>query len=286
MPKLEPFRGDYYLWEYVPSIAASIIFMFLFLALTVFHSWKAWKTGARFCIPFCIGGFFEIIGYITRASCTYRTARLMPYVIQSVFILLGPVLFAASVYMVLARLIRSVGGEKYSIIRITLVTKTFVAGDIISFLVQGSGAGMMAMDGMANAAKAIVITGLMVQIIVFGVFIVTSVVFEKRMRRAPTNGSYADSAAAAEWKKHLYPLYAVSALIMVRSIFRVAEYAMGQKGYLLSHEWPMYVFDAVLMVGVMGIWAVWHPGTIRQEGSADMNTEQLLSMGGGYQSKA
>ncbi|CEN60407.1 hypothetical protein ASPCAL02847 [Aspergillus calidoustus] len=274
MAKLEPFRGDYYLWEYVPSIAASIVFLILFFIPTAFHCWKAWKTRARFCIPFCIGGIFEIIGFAARAACTNQTAELIPYIIQSVFILLGPVLFAASVYMVLARLIRSVGAEKYSLIRINWVTKTFVSGDIISFLVQGTGAGMMAMDGMGEMAKGIVIGGLMVQIVVFGFFIVTSIVFERRMKRGPTTGD-------TVWKTHLYPLYAVSWLIMVRSIFRVIEYAMGQKGYLLANEWPMFVFDAVLMVAVMVIWGYWHPGTIRQEAAG----AQLLSMGS-YQSKA
>ncbi|KAL4981248.1 hypothetical protein BDW68DRAFT_183844 [Aspergillus falconensis] len=90
---------------------------------------------------------------------------------HGVFLLLGPVLFAASVYMVLARLIRS----------------TFVTDDIISFLVHGTGAGMMAMDEMAVMAKGIVIGGLMVQIGVFGFFIVTLIVFEKRMKRAQTS---------------------------------------------------------------------------------------------------
>ncbi|KAL3463755.1 RTA1 like protein-domain-containing protein [Aspergillus heterothallicus] len=284
MAKLEPYIGDYYLWEYIPSIAASIIFFLLFLVPTIFHTWKAWKTRARFCIPFCLGGLFEVIGFAARAACTDRTGKLMPYIIQSVFILLGPVLFAASVYMALARIIRSAGGEKYSLIRITRVTKTFVAGDIIAFLVQGSGAGMMAMDGMADAAKAIVICGLVVQIGVFGFFIASAVVFERRMGRALASTT---GREALLWKKHLYPLYAVSALIMVRSVFRVVEYAMGQKGYLLAHEWPMFVFDAVLMVGVMVIWGVWHPGLIGKEGAHGYGGgAELLSSVGSYQSKA
>lgn len=208
MAKLEAIRGDYYLWEYVPSMAASVIFLLLFLAPTLFHVWKAWKTRARFCIPFIIGGvctslpvvffpFFpftmteqfliravEVIGFVVRAACTKATANLILYIIQSVFILLGPVLFAASVYMILARLIRSVGAEKYSLIRIAWVTKTFVAGDIVSFLVQGQGSGLMGTNGMEDIAKGIVISGLMIQVFMFGFFIVTSVVYEKRMKRA------------------------------------------------------------------------------------------------------
>jgi hypothetical protein len=43
----------------------------------------------------------------------------MPYCIQAVFILLGPALFAASVYMILSRIIRSVRGKHHSVLRIT-----------------------------------------------------------------------------------------------------------------------------------------------------------------------
>lgn len=38
-------------------------------------------------------------------------------------------------------------------------------------------------------------------------------------------------------------LYATSGLIMLRNIFRVVEYAMGQEAYLLSNEWCVYIFD-------------------------------------------
>ncbi|KAL4979001.1 RTA1 like protein-domain-containing protein [Aspergillus desertorum] len=270
MAKLEPYAGDYYLWEYIPSLPASVIFLLLFLAATLFHCWKAWKARARFCIPFCTGGLFEVIGFGARAACTDNTGELMPYTLQSVFILLGPVLYAASVY---------IHAEKYSLIRITRVTKTFVTGDIVSFLVQGSGAGLMASSrSMASTAKGVIIAGLLIQIAVFGFFMVTSVVFHKRMRRCPTSFSMSrNDGNGVSWKEHLYPLYAVSLLIMIRSVFRVIEYAMGQKGYLLAHEWPMYVFDAVLMLGVMVIWGRRHPGDIRADGTG----AQLLSMNSG-----
>ncbi|KAJ5241693.1 uncharacterized protein N7469_000020 [Penicillium citrinum] len=71
----------------------------------------------------------------------WHLADLIPYCVQSVFILLGPILFAPSVYMALGRLIRSTGGEKYSLIRIEWLPKIFVANDMISFLVPGTGSG-------------------------------------------------------------------------------------------------------------------------------------------------
>ena len=79
---------------------------------------------------------------------------------------------------------------------------------------------------------------------------------------------------ASLWKKHLYPLYIISGLIMVRSIFRVIEYAMGSKGYLLSHEWSMYIFDSLLMFAVTVIWAVRHPSGMHEYASEN----SVLSM--------
>lgn len=60
MPTLKPYKGDYYLWEYIPPIGASVVFLLFFLAATCYHSWKIWQTKARFCIAFCIGGICKI----------------------------------------------------------------------------------------------------------------------------------------------------------------------------------------------------------------------------------
>lgn len=55
MAKLEPYRGDYYLWNYIPSMAAAVIFIVLFLITTGLHTWRIYKTKSWFCIAFTIG---------------------------------------------------------------------------------------------------------------------------------------------------------------------------------------------------------------------------------------
>lgn len=59
MAKLEPLKSGYYLWNYVPSIAAAVIFILLFFAMTALISWRMWKTKTWFNVPFAIGGFCE-----------------------------------------------------------------------------------------------------------------------------------------------------------------------------------------------------------------------------------
>jgi hypothetical protein len=184
----------------------------------------------------------------------------MPYSIQSVFLLLGPTLFAASVYMALGRLIRCVHAEKYSLIRIKWLTKVFVMGDVLSFLVQGGASGLMVTGNNAKLGSNIVVAGLVIQILTFCFFIATSVVFQVRMTRFPTPESFDERV---KWKSHLRVLHAVSLLILIRSLFRVVEYIQGNDGYSLTHEWTLYVFDSTLMFAVMLIWAIWHPGVLQ-----------------------
>jgi hypothetical protein len=106
---------------------------------------------------------------------------------------------------------------------------------------------------LSKWAERIVILGLVVQIVIFGLFCTISLVFHRRMIREPTAESI---GTIMPWEPCLYMLYAVSLLIMIRSIFRIIEYAQGYTGYALSHEWTLYIFDTLLMwlVTVIYIW--------------------------------
>ncbi|KAM0324882.1 hypothetical protein ACHAQA_007848 [Verticillium albo-atrum] len=254
MAKLEPFRGDYYLWKYLPSIPAAAIFLVLFLAATLAIVWRLWKTRSWFCTAFAIGGLFQIIGYATRIVAHNNTAKLMPYAIQNAFILLAPVLYAASIYMTLGRVIRSVHGEAYSIIRARWLTRIFVTGDVLALMTQSGASGLMVMDNMAHIGEIIIVGGLAFHIIIFGIFFTTAAIFHRRMLRQKQA-----IPQDVPWQQMLGMLYGVSALIMARSIFRMVEFIMGFDGYLLSTEWPLFVFDSVPMLAVMVVFWKWFP---------------------------
>lgn len=83
----------------------------------------------------------EFIGYTGRAVSSQQTPdwTLGPFIINVILVLVAPALFAASIYMLLGRIILLTGGERYSIVRRRWLTKVFVAGDILSFLMQSSG---------------------------------------------------------------------------------------------------------------------------------------------------
>ncbi|KAH7378030.1 RTA1 protein [Cadophora sp. MPI-SDFR-AT-0126] len=251
---------EYY--HYDPSIVAAAIFIVLFLATTALHCYQLLRTRTWFMIPLIVGGFFQWIGYVGRAISHTQTPNwtLVPYLIQTLLLLVAPALFAASIYMELSRIIILVDGESRALIKKKWLTKIFVIGDVLSFFIQGGGGGIQSSGSSSSltTGKYIIVGGLFVQILFFGCFIAVSIHFYLAMKKGPTSRAQSDTP----WRKHLMALFIGSALIMVRSLFRVIEYLQGFSGYLLSHEVYLYVFDAVLMFAVMMLFNVIHPSEV------------------------
>ncbi|KAJ5213314.1 hypothetical protein N7449_000483 [Penicillium cf. viridicatum] len=256
--------SDYVLYNYTPSLADAIICMLLFIAITFGHIFFVWKHKTKFFITFIIGGLFEAVGYAARAVNAHEAPNYSTvlYALQSLFVLLAPSLFAASIYMILGRIIRLLDGDSRSLIRATRLTKIFVLGDVLAFFIQSGGGGIMSSAKSASTLKLgedVIIVGLIVQIIFFGFFVVVSVIFHKRMASDPTSAAMATSV---DWHRYMLVLYFASALIMNRCLYRVIEYIQGSTGFLQSHEYFAYIFDAALMLLVTIIFLVFHPSQI------------------------
>ena len=80
------------------------------------------------------------------------------------------------------------------------------------------------------------------------------------MARNPTPRAAQDPKV--RWRLYLTTLYVASGLILVRSIFRVVEYIMGNDSALMRSEVYLYVSDTLLMF-VVFVWMNWfHPSEI------------------------
>lgn len=197
---------------------------------------------------------------------------------QTTLLLLGPSLLAASIYMVLGRMIRIIGAEELSPIRVNWLTKIFVIGDVLSFLMQSSGGGMLASattTDSINLGNNIIKVGLAVQILFFAFFMIVTVIFHLRIHRNPVPTS---KSVGVPWMRQLYVLYVASTLILIRCIFRFLEYMQGQDGVLLKHEVYMYIFDAALMFIAMALFNWCHPSTIMNEPSYTPFDEESQSI--------
>ncbi|KAF5257071.1 hypothetical protein FOXYS1_12419 [Fusarium oxysporum] len=271
--------AGYIFYNYNPNMVAAVIFIAVFGLSALLHTYQLIRSRTWYFIPFLIGCLFECVGYVGRALSAQEAPDFTknPYIIQSLLLLLGPALLAASIYMVLGRLIRLLDAGDLSIISPRWLTKVFVAGDVMSFLAQSAGGGMLATAKTKSAVKRgenIIVGGLGIQIIFFGFFMVVTLVFHLRINRNPTQKS---QEITTPWKKLLIVLYSASLFIMVRSVFRVAEYVMGKDSELQSKEYFIYIFDALLMSLVVVSLNVFHPSRVTNH---DKDRKRIVSQDG------
>ena len=119
---------------------------------------------------------------------------------------------------------------------------------------SGSGSG-----NSSETGQNVIVGGLIVQILFFGFFLISALVFQRRLVSHPNAGIAADHTP---WRKHMYALHTSSILVLVRSVVRVVEYVQGTDGILMSNEVFIYVFDGVLMFALMVMFIVIHPSEV------------------------
>jgi hypothetical protein len=133
--------------------------------------------------------------------------------------------------MILSRLMRRTDSADYSIIRVNWLTKIFVGGDVLCFFIQSGGAGMLVKandaDGVSRGEN-IILGGLILQIVIFGIFVVVAGMWHHRLNNGPTAAS-----ADIPWQKMIWFLYGASVCITIRNLCRVVEYALGKVCFIL-----------------------------------------------------
>ncbi|PYI00856.1 RTA1 like protein [Aspergillus sclerotiicarbonarius CBS 121057] len=265
--------STYVLYDYIPSLGCAVAFAILFSVTTAVHLFQRIRTHAKYFNPFLVGGIFQIIGYAARAAAHFNDKSTTVYALQTLLILLAPTLYAASIYMVLGRIITFLHAQHLSVIPVKWMTKIFVSGDILSFLLQGAGGGIMS-SGSSNSLKIgqwVIVTGLCVQLLFFGAFLIASLTFHFRIKQSPTVESKKTMHRhqrpwPQDWRGLLGACYLVSGLILVRSVYRLIEFAQGNDGYVISHEAFLYVFDAATMFLIMVVMNLFHPSVVLRSG--------------------
>jgi hypothetical protein len=109
----------------------------------------------------------------------------------------------------------------------------------------------------------VILAGLGIQIVFFGFFVVTTIIFHVRIAKKPTSRSY---AVTTPWRQHILALYISSVLILVRSLFRMAEFGLGNDGVLMQSEAYLLGLDGALMFLVTAVFLWSHPSRVLELG--------------------
>ncbi|KAI4665603.1 uncharacterized protein J4E78_003065 [Alternaria triticimaculans] len=239
-------EADFDLYPYTPSAGAGYTFLILFAIGGLTHLIMLIPLRSWFFIPFVLGCVGEAAGYYGRAWSSQNIRQGSPYLLQLMLILAAAPLLAATIYMTLGRLIRSLDATHHAVMNPRWTTKIYVIIDIGSFVCQIMGSAMQASgdpDGV-KTGTTVVIAGLGTQLVAFAFFILMAVVFHRRLNNEPTSTS---RRTHVKWRRYMWALYSVSVLVVVRSIFRLAEFIEGPESKVYQTEAYLYVFDAALI---------------------------------------
>ncbi|KAJ3221200.1 hypothetical protein HDU81_010820 [Chytriomyces hyalinus] len=234
---------------------AAAAFVLLFLV----HLVQAIRFKTRYMAAAIAGCLMEAIGYMSRCASINNPFNIPIYASQHGLIIISPVLVAATQYVMLEKVIHHSYPEA-SPVKHTLITKAFVTGDVIAFLVQIAGSGMLLSDPKnADLGIKILMAGLVVQVISFVLYLSIATIFYQRavsLIGHASAGLVDDSA----WRTVFGTLMVSGSMVFLRSVFRIVEFSYGFRGSIATNEVYMYVFDFALMALALLAFNVYHPG--------------------------
>ncbi|KAJ3010299.1 hypothetical protein HKX48_007468 [Thoreauomyces humboldtii] len=225
-----------------------------FAVIAALHIYLMRRFRTVYMWPMVVGALMEVLGYALRLYSRTNVSATGPYAGQQVLIIIAPVFFAAANYVILGRIIASVGPE-YSVVPGRWMARIFVALDCFSFLIQSSGSGLLVSakdDSAVSSATNLLIGGLVIQVVAFSIFILLAAIFHHRARMHSRNGDF--------WKVLMMALYFSSLCILARSVYRVIEFSQGYDGPIARRESFMYAFDFVFMQFATAAFLLVHPG--------------------------
>ncbi|KAH7407135.1 RTA1 like protein-domain-containing protein [Cadophora sp. MPI-SDFR-AT-0126] len=249
-------------FEYRPNKAAGYSFVVIFGLLSLAHLIYIFWKRAWFFIPFFLGGIAETFGYYGRALASDKPEVVGPFILQNLLILTATPFLAASVYMSFGRIITALDAQRHSILNVRWMTKIYVLIDFACIVSQFIGAVIPA-SGDPSAlkkSKIILLGGLITQVVALSLFIFTCWHAHVRIKQDPPEILL--KGAISKWRIHFVALELVTILMIVRSLVRTIEYLQGNDGYIITHEFFLYAFDAALMAIVMGIFLIIYPGQL------------------------
>ncbi|SJX62134.1 uncharacterized protein SRS1_12983 [Sporisorium reilianum f. sp. reilianum] len=175
-------------------------------------------------------------------------------------------------------LIHKAGGPKteksrFSFIPPRIVGRIFVWSDVLTFLVQVGAGGLQASGGsdnrsMVEVGDKLFLAGVVLQGISYLLFTLlltyaTCLVIREGAR---TRAGEEQGSMILGLEKPVFALvaglYCSSIFIIIRSIYRMIEFAQGYSGYLVSHEVYLFVLDAAPLLLAVGIWVLMWPSKL------------------------
>jgi hypothetical protein len=209
----------------------------------------------------------EIVGYAFRALSSRKDPyRITYFIVEYFLIVTAPVLFSASIYVCLTKLIAWAETQGVELsrkgwwMRRKVILWTFISIDVLTTLMQVTGAGLIgsatSKQKDPSTANNILLAGLAIQTAAFAIFLglLTVVIFS-----LCGNLQVIDSLRRSK-SPFLGVLAVASLLVFIRTIFRLVETSQGVFGHLSTHEGYFAGLEFAPVVVAIWLLAIWFPG--------------------------
>ncbi|KAI1144610.1 RTA1-domain-containing protein [Hypoxylon sp. FL0543] len=264
---------DLSFYDYNPSKAVAGVCAALFGITFIWSTFMTFRKRAWVWTVQLLAILMEIVGYADRIASAAKPSDMNLYAVQFCVIILAPVLMAGVIYVVFGRIVFHVVPAEQRTTRLLWIpprwiTPIFVSCDIVALLVQLIGAVSVSStqatdedaENKLKIGKDVALAGLAIQMGAFGLFTVIAARFHFTSQRFEANLKWrldeVDGGKAVfvkgtskklnpNWRHLLYALNISCILILIRSVFRVVEFAEDSSGAVSTHEVYMYVLDTL-----------------------------------------
>ncbi|KAF2432161.1 hypothetical protein EJ08DRAFT_695615 [Tothia fuscella] len=248
-------RADGSLYYYAPNKAAPIVFAIFFTGSGLFHfyqtmRYRSFRTTAL--MPWA--ALLLTAGFVLREVGAFNYGNVDILIANTVLIMSGPPVYAAINYIVLSRILFYV--PYLSPIHPGRVLTTFLAADAVCEVLIVNGVQRLVNSRFSEHNRQIggdlTKAGLILQAILFVLFVLLAVVFHLRAIRA--------GVMRPSIRTVLIVLYISCTIITARCIYRIIEFFEWGDGPLTHQEAYFWVFEATIMFINTAMLNYWHPG--------------------------
>ncbi|KAK3301532.1 uncharacterized protein B0H64DRAFT_41227 [Chaetomium fimeti] len=252
---------------YAPNKGAPVFFAVAFAASGALHTWKciqykSWRLTGLYV--FC--ALLFTVGFVIREIGAFDYDDLIKFIASTCLIYAAPPLLELANYNVLGRILYY--APYHSPIHPGRVISTFAFVSIVIEILNGNGVAYSVNQSLTpsqqDMGRSLLKAALAMQLGVLALFLLLAGTFHYRCIRAGLRNPNLLNA--------LYTLYASTALLLVRTIFRVAEYwTISEHDFwrddidpstlspAIRYEWFFWVFEATLMLLNHVLMNVRHP---------------------------
>ncbi|KAG8528270.1 uncharacterized protein KY384_007187 [Bacidia gigantensis] len=203
----------------------------------------------------------EIVGYTYCYISNHKDRyNKIYFIVQYFFIVTAPVLISASIYVCLTKLIRwsvhdTAGAFQISGLQPRPILWLFISADVVTTIIQMTGAALIGNKTSKHedptTANNILLAGLAVQTFCFVIFLLLFALF--------THGVINSKLEVYRKRPFIIALAVASALVCLRTIFRLVETSQGVFSYLSTHEVFFGSLEFMPIVLAIAFLAIWHP---------------------------